>query len=137
MAVALGLLPGVAGVAIITALKGYPGFVPSILIRFVNYVAITSIIMAVLDSTADIITFYAVASAVPMAFIVLLQHPPQSGGWGPLMSDTAYFLSPMTAYQYHGLLYYSTAGGYSVSLAVSFAVMGLAYLIFSRREFAP
>ncbi|NPA47567.1 MAG: hypothetical protein GXO14_02840 [Thermococci archaeon] len=137
IALTLGLLPGIAGVAVITALNGYPGFIPSIAVRFINYVAIAAIIMAVLDSMAAVITFYAVTSALPMAFSVLLQHPPQNGGWGPLMSSIAYFLSPMTSYEYHPFLCYSPTGGLMISTAISLTVIGVAYLIFSRREFAP
>ncbi len=133
----LGLLPGVAGVAVITSIEGYAYFVPSILLKLLNYLAITAIIMAVLDSTAAVITFYAVTSAIPMAFSVLLQHPPQGQAWGPFMSAVAYFLSPMTSFHYCQYLYYTPSSGYALSAVVSLVTMGVAYLIFGRREFAP
>ncbi|MDV3103322.1 hypothetical protein [Thermococcus waiotapuensis] len=134
--VALGLIPGIGGVALLAWWKGHPEFVVPTLIKIPLYTAFITALMVYLDSLAGTLTLFIITSAIPMSFSVLLGKP----GEGPVnvpMTALAYVFSPMLCVRYEKVLSFSSIEGSILGLLVSAGLFLWGYWAFSRREFTP
>lgn len=132
--VTIGLLPGIAGVALLAWWRGYTYFVSPLLLKIPIYIAFIAVLMTYLDSLAGTLILFVLTSAVPMSFSVLLGKP-NGDTVNTLMSGLAYLFAPITATKYELSIGNST--GYSLAIILSILLILWAYTAFSRREFVP
>ncbi|EEB74782.1 hypothetical protein [Thermococcus sp. AM4] len=132
--VALGLAPGIVGIAAMTWLRGYHSFAVSLLLKLPAYTAFAAIIAAVLDSLAGSITFFILTSAIPMSFRVLLQS---NGSTGGIMAALSYVFAPMTTVEFRKAILMPRTTGYVILISLSALLLLLGYAMFERREYSP